>query len=89
MTDRDALDIGREALLVALKLSLPVLLSGLITGVIVSLFQAVTQIQEFTLTFVPKLLAVIVTLAVCGPWMLATMTHFITNTYNHMPPLNR
>ena len=89
MTDKDALDIGREALLVALKLSLPVLLSGLITGVLVSLFQAVTQIQEFTLTFVPKLLAVIAALAVFGPWMLATMTHFITETYNHMPPLAR
>jgi flagellar biosynthetic protein FliQ len=89
MTDKDALDIGREALLVALKLSLPVLLSGLITGVLVSLFQAVTQIQEFTLTFVPKLLAVIASLAVFGPWMLATMVHFFTETYNHMPPLAR
>ena len=89
MTDKEALDIGREALMVALKISLPVLLSGLITGVLVSLFQAVTQIQEFTLTFVPKLLAIVVTLAIFGPWMLATMIHFITETYNHMPPITR
>ena len=54
MSERDVLEIGRYALIVALKLSMPVLLFGLVAGVLVSLFQAVTQIQEFTLTFVPK-----------------------------------
>ena len=87
MTQKDVLDVGRHTIMVALQLSLPVLLCGLIAGVMVSIFQAVTQIQEFTLTFVPKLLAVILALALFGSWMLSTMVHFITFTYNHMPPV--
>jgi flagellar biosynthetic protein FliQ len=87
MTDRDVLEAGRSVLMVALKLSLPVLLFGLVAGVLVSVFQAVTQIQEFTLTFVPKLLAVVTALAIFGPWMLATLVHFMQNTFNHMPPV--
>src|SRR5437016_12015723 len=89
MTERDVLEIGREMLMTALKLSLPVLLSGLIAGVMVSIFQAVTQIQEFTLTFVPKLLAILLALALCGPWMISTMTHFMSAVFTHMPPVIR
>ncbi len=74
-------------LIVALKLALPVLLFGLVAGVMVSIFQTVTQIQEFTLTFVPKLLAVVTALAIFGPWMMSTMVHFLQYTYNHMPPV--
>lgn len=87
MTERDVLEVGRNALITALELSLPVLLFGLVAGVLVSIFQSVTQIQEFTLTFVPKLLAVVLALAIFGPWMLSTMLHFITYTYGHMPPV--
>ncbi len=87
MTDHAVLDAGREVLIVCLKLSLPVLLFGLVAGVLVSIFQAVTSIQEFTLTFVPKLLAVVAALALFGPWMLATMVQFMQHTYNHMPPV--
>lgn len=87
MTQGDVMEVGRHALLVALKLALPVLLFGLIAGVLVSIFQAVTQIQEFTLTFVPKLLAVVLALALFGPWMLTTMTSFMTYVFNHMPPV--
>ena len=87
MTERDVMEIGRIALIAALKLSLPVLMFGLVTGVVVSIFQAVTQIQEFTLTFVPKLLAVVLALALFGPWMLATMVQFFTFTFRHMPPV--
>ena len=89
MTEKDVLEIGRHGLVIALQLSLPILLCGLITGVLVSIFQAVTQIQEFTLTFVPKLLAVVTALAIFGPWMLSTMIHFMTYTYNHMSPLGK
>jgi flagellar biosynthetic protein FliQ len=87
MTQKDIIDVGRHTILVALQLSLPVLLFGLIAGVLVSIFQAVTQIQEFTLTFVPKLLAVILALALFGSWMLSTLVHFITYTFNHIPPV--
>lgn len=76
-------------MVVALQLSLPVLLAGLVAGVLVSLFQAVTQIQEFTLTFVPKLLSVVLALVVFGPWMLSTAVQFIIQTYTHMPPVTQ
>ncbi len=87
MTQRDILEAGRHTILIALQLSLPVLLFALIMGVLVSIFQAVTQIQEFTLTFVPKLLAVVVALAIFGSWMISTMVRFFTDVYTHMPPL--
>ena len=89
MTEKIVLEVGRNALLVALKLALPILLCGLVTGVLVSLFQAVTQIQEFTLTFVPKLLAVVLALAIFGPWMMATMVHFFQTTYTYMLPVTK
>lgn len=85
MTERDVLDVGRQFLMVTLQLALPVLLFGLIAGVLVSIFQAVTQIQEFTLTFVPKLLAVILALVLFGSWMLATMIRFFVTMFNHVP----
>ncbi len=87
MTERDVMDIGRQMLMTTLKLSLPVLLFGLVTGILVSLFQTVTQIQEFTLTFVPKLLAIVVALAIFGPWMIGVMTQFFVSTYHHMTPV--
>jgi flagellar biosynthesis protein FliQ len=89
MTERDLIQIAHASITIALQLSLPVLLVGLLTGVLVSLFQAVTQIQEFTLTFVPKLLAVMAVLVVLGPWMLSAAVQFIIHTYTHMPPITR
>jgi flagellar biosynthetic protein FliQ len=89
MTEREVLDISRHCIVVTLQLALPVLLFGLIAGVLVSIFQAVTQIQEFTLTFVPKLLAVIGALVIFGPWMLSTMVSFIVTMFSHMPPVTR
>ncbi len=87
MTDHAVLDAGRNVLIVCMKLSMPVLLFGLVAGVMVSIFQAVTQIQEFTLTFVPKLLAIVAALAIFGPWMLTTMIQFMQHTYTHMTPV--
>jgi len=86
MTQRDVLEAGRHSIMIALQLCLPVLLFALIAGVLVSIFQAVTQIQEFTLTFVPKLLAVILALAIFGSWMISTMVRFFTDIYSQMPP---
>ncbi len=87
MDSAHALDAGREFILVTLKLSLPILLPGLIVGILVSIFQAATQIQEFTLTFVPKLLVIITVLVVLGSWMLSTMVAYITHTFSHMGPV--
>ncbi|HXG22963.1 MAG TPA: flagellar biosynthesis protein FliQ [Chthonomonadales bacterium] len=88
MTERDVLEVGRQCLLVTLQLALPILLFGLVAGVLVSIFQAVTQIQEFTLTFVPKLLAVILALVIFGPWMLSTLVNFVVNMFTRMPPIS-
>jgi flagellar biosynthesis protein FliQ len=85
MSQAEVLGIGRYCLMITLQLALPILLFGLVAGVLVSIFQAVTQIQEFTLTFIPKLLAVLLALAIFGPWMLATMVNFIVTMFNHMP----
>lgn len=61
---------------VAMELSLPVLLASLVVGLLVSVFQAVTQLQEPTLTFIPKILAVVVVMVVAGPWMVNTMIDY-------------
>lgn len=87
MSQSEILTISREVILVTLELSLPILLFGLVAGVLVSIFQAVTSIQEFTLTFVPKLLAVVLALMIFGSWMLTTLVNFMVTTYQHMPPI--
>lgn len=71
-----AVDLGREALWVTLKLSVPLLVVGLVVGLCVSLVQAVTQIQEQTLAFIPKILAVVATLFILLPWMLLVIIEY-------------
>ncbi len=85
MNEDTLLELTRRALLVGLELSLPLLLVTLIVGVTVSLFQAVTQIQETTLAFVPKVLAFAVTLAILGPWMLSVIVGFMAGMFNGAP----
>lgn len=87
MTDSAILDIALQALLVAAKLSAPVLLTALCVGFAISLLQSVTQLQEVTLSFVPKALAVGVALLVTGNWMLQEMTSFTTNLFERIPDL--
>jgi flagellar biosynthetic protein FliQ len=67
----------------------PALLAGMTIGLLVSVFQAVTQIQEFTLTFVPKILAVLTVFVLAMPWMLNTLLNFIINLYSDFQPLTR
>ena len=74
-----------EVLTVTLKLALPTLVAGLGIGLLISVLQAVTQIQEMTLTFVPKVVAVAVIMLVAGPWMLNTLMQFTTNVYGQIP----
>lgn len=87
MQDSSVLEIAMAALTVAAKLSAPILLTALVVGFAISLFQSVTQIQEVTLSFVPKALAVGVALLVCGNWMLAEMTSFTTGLFERIPDL--
>ena len=73
----DIVFIGRDALLVPLLASAPMLLSGMIVGLLISLFQSVTQIQEITLTFVPKIVVVMVCFVVFMPWMVSIVLNFV------------
>jgi len=85
MTDSVAMEIGRNALILTLQITLPILLFSLVTGLTISILQAVTQVQEFTLTFIPKLLATMLALALFGPWMLSKMLDFATNLFINLP----
>jgi len=76
MTVDQALDIGRQALLVALMLALPMLMAGLVVGLVLSLLQAVTQIQEQTLTFVPKIVAMAVAAMLFLPWIAQKIVEY-------------
>lgn len=78
------LDVARDALLTVIKIASPVLLIGLVVGLTVSIFQATTQIQEQSLHFVPKILAMIVALLLLGSWMLTTMKEFTLRMYESM-----
>jgi flagellar biosynthesis protein FliQ len=87
MTEGVILTLAQNAVLVTLILAGPVLLTSLIVGSLVSLFQAATQINEVTLTFIPKLVAVGVVLAIMGSWMLQQILIFTSNIFNNLPNL--
>ena len=85
MGGAEVLDLARTAIWVTIKIAAPVMLAGLAVGFIVSLFQALTQINEATLSFVPKLLAAVAVFALAGPWMLTTLVDFIRRTLMAIP----
>ena len=85
MTSQSVLTLGQQALEVALMVSMPLLLAALVTGLVVSVLQAATQINEMTLSFIPKLLAMVATLAAAGPWMLATLTEYLQRLLVSIP----
>ncbi len=89
MHELQAMDLARRSILIALQLSLPILVLSLVVGVIVSLFQAVTQIQEQTLTFVPKIIVLVLALVVLGPWMLHTIVGFTSGLLTSLPATMR
>ena len=85
MDPQAALPLGQNALFLILMVSAPVLATVLGVGLLVSLFQAITQINEATLAFVPKLIAAIAVFAIAGPWMMTTMVEFIRSTILSIP----
>lgn len=87
MTDTAVLELATMTMLVALKLTAPILLPALGVGFVISLLQSMTQIQEFTLAFVPKLLAVGLSLLVFGKWMMATLVEFTYDLFDQVPAL--
>jgi flagellar biosynthetic protein FliQ len=85
MTPEFALDIGKQALVMVLLLSAPILLIGLTVGVLISILQSVTQIQEMTLTFVPKILATVLAMVFFGPWMLRLLVSYTVQLFSQLP----
>lgn len=83
MTVEGVAEIASRALMVILKVSMPVLLVSLCIGLMVSIFQTVTSIQEQTLTFVPKIIGIFVALMILGPWMMTTMVEFMTQLWSN------
>lgn len=87
MTPESVMTMGRTAMEVTLMISAPLLLVALIIGLIVSIFQAATQINEATLSFIPKLVGVFVALVVAGPWMLSVMLDYMRQVFTGIPGL--
>ena len=87
MTPEMVLDIGRDSLWVIALLAAPLLLSALGIGLLVGMIQAATQIQEMTLTFIPKLIVLALALLIAGPWMLGVLTDYAINLIQSIPEL--
>jgi len=81
MNEQLLVDIFSQALVIVLKVALPLLLVSLVIGLVISLFQTLTSIQESTLTFVPKLVGIFIVLMIAGPWILKTLEEFIRELF--------
>mgnify|MGYP004711353993 CR=1 FL=1 len=79
------MQLGHDALKVALALAAPLLLAALLSGLIISLLQAATQINEQTLSFIPKILAVVATIVIAGPWMLSLVLDYMRTLFSNLP----
>lgn len=85
MTEELVLQVGREALYLIVYLAAPLLLSALLAGLVIGIFQAATQIQEQTLSFIPKLGALVIALILMGPWLLQMLLNFTENLFIRIP----
>jgi len=85
VTPEVVMDIGRQAVEMTLMLSAPLLLAALVIGLIVSIFQAATQINEQTLSFIPKLVGMLLILLLAGPWMLQIMVDYVRRLFESIP----
>lgn len=87
MSPDTVLDLTQQAMVVILMLSMPILLTALAVGLLVGMFQAATQINEMTLSFIPKLFAVVLAILLAGPWMLHLLVDFTINLFHRIPGL--
>ncbi len=87
MTSDTVVDLTMAAIELGMKVALPLLLVGLAVGLVISVFQAITQIQEQTLTFIPKIIATVVVLVVGGPWMLDQLLGYTAELWGSIPDL--
>ncbi len=89
MTADTVISIGQQALEITILVSAPLLLAALATGLLVSIFQAATSINEMTLSFIPKLLVMFVVMILAGPWMISTMTDYMSRLFASIPDIIR
>ena len=87
MSPESVMTMGRHAMETTLMVSAPMLLAALVIGLVVSIFQAATQINEATLSFIPKLVGIFIVLVVAGPWMLTIMLDYMREVFSSIPSL--
>lgn len=87
MTPETVMHLGYQAMKLTLIVSAPILLTALAVGLLVSLFQAATQINEMTLSFIPKILAIVAVIILTGPWVLGTLADFTRNLFHEIPQM--
>ncbi|MFH0934169.1 MAG: flagellar biosynthesis protein FliQ [Pseudomonadota bacterium] len=85
MTPESVMTIGQQAIEMTIMVSAPMLLTALVIGLIVSIFQAATQINEMTLSFIPKLLGIFAAMLIAGPWMVGMLQDFMTRLFSSIP----
>lgn len=85
MSTETVMSLAQHALLIVLMISAPLLIAALAVGLLVSIFQAATQINEMTLSFIPKLVGVFVVLVVAGPWMITLMVDYVRRLFSSIP----
>ncbi|MFI9651075.1 flagellar biosynthesis protein FliQ [Guyparkeria sp. GHLCS8-2] len=87
MSPDTVIDLTRQALMVILYLAMPILLTALAVGLLIGMFQAATQINEMTLSFIPKMIAVVVAILLAAPWMLQVIVDFTERLFHNIPSL--
>ncbi|MAT64052.1 MAG: flagellar biosynthetic protein FliQ [Gammaproteobacteria bacterium] len=87
MTPDTVITIGEQAMYITVLLAGPLLIASLLVGLVIAMFQAATQINEMTLTFIPKLAAIVLVLLLAGPWLLRSLLDFTLNLYHSIPTL--
>ncbi len=85
MTPQSVITLGQQALLMMVLLAAPMLVTALVIGLLVSILQAATQINEMTLSFIPKLLGIVVALVVAGPWLITYFTDYVRRLFESIP----
>lgn len=89
MTEQTVVDLGARAIWIAIQVAAPALLATLLTGIVISIVQAATQINEQTLTFIPKIIVMTAALVFFGPWILHTMMNFTIEMFTKIPGVTR
>lgn len=89
MTEQTVIDLASKTIMLTMQIAAPALIAALVTGLIVSIFQAATQINEQTMSFIPKIFVMLLTIIICGPWIIQKMVGFTVNLFHEIPTIGR